>query len=162
LWQGISYGKVCALASNAEIDTIERTLRDLLQSLGLDWLLAEIDLTVAEGRAVVRRKGGDEPFSGEFDAGKGEVTAEPYSAADRVGLIIDALQRTLVEAPALIDETERLLTDPGATSPPEIHFAHPATGEEEWVFPVAAEREQARRAAQELSELLAGLAARLQ
>src|SRR4051794_39133067 len=97
-------------AGEARIAAVERELREALTAAQLDWLLAEVDRTIAEGRAVVRgRRGERRPFGPEFDIREGEVTAEAFTTTERVQLIIEALRRTLVEAPALAEEASQLL-----------------------------------------------------
>jgi hypothetical protein len=137
-----------------EREQLETELREALREAGLDWLLAQVDRTIAEGRAVVvagpRRE--QMPFTGEFDARDREVTAEPFSVGERVELLLSALERTLVQAPALAEETQRLLVVDGEAA--SVSFADPATGDVVRVLPDAAHRDAAREAAGRLSNLV--------
>jgi hypothetical protein len=140
-------------SGEARAEALERELREALRQAGLDWMLDEIDRAVAEGRAVVRsRQGEREPFGPEFDIRDAEVTADRYTAAERTQLLIDALRRTLIDAPALADETMELLS---AERPIErVEFVDPASGETRRAFPDERERAVARNEAGRLSRIL--------
>lgn len=139
-------------ASEIRAERLESELREALSQAGLDWMLDEVDRAVAEGRAVLRtRRGEREAFGPELDTRDAEVTAESYTAAERSKLLVDALRRTLVDAPALADETIELLS---GEQLPEIAFVDPATGEIKRTFPDENERARARVEAARLSRLL--------
>src|SRR3954467_2247115 len=92
-------------AGKTRVGLIEEELREALREAELSWLLEEVDRTIVEGRPVVRGKKGERrEFTLEFDARDGEVTAEDFTANERVLLILDAIRRTLVDAPELADE----------------------------------------------------------
>lgn len=142
-------------AGDASVGRVEDELRDALREAGLGWLLDEVDRTIAEGRPVVRgRKGERRPFTLEFDARDGEVTAEDFTASERVELILDALRRTLVDAPDLADETARLLAESESGASPAVVFVDPASDEERRAFPTPEQRQRGRDAAARLRDAL--------
>jgi hypothetical protein len=140
-------------ASEARAVALERELRNALRQAGLAWMLDEIDRAVAEGRAVVRsRRGEREPFGPEFDIRDAEVTADRYTAKERTQLLIDALRRTLVDAPALADETVEMLSTERTIE--RLAFVDPASGETRRAFPDESERATARAEADRLNRIL--------
>jgi hypothetical protein len=140
-------------AWNTRVGQVEDELRGALRQAGLDWLLEEVDRTIAEGRPVVRgRRGEHRPFTLEFDARDGEVTAEEFTPSERIQLILDAVRRTLADAPALAEEAAQLLSVPNAD--PSVTFVDPASNEERRSFPSRAQRERARDSAVRLEEIL--------
>jgi hypothetical protein len=115
-------------------------------------MLDEIDRAVTEDRAIVRLQGERQPFGPEFDMRDAEVTADSYTAAERTQLLIDALRRTLVDAPALADETVEMLS----TGRPieRVAFIDPGSGETRRAFPDESERARARAEADRLDRIL--------
>lgn len=133
--------------------TIERELREALREAQLQWLLEEVDRTIAEGRAVViGRRGERLPFGPEFDAREGEVTAEAFTTEERIQLIVDALRRTLVDAPALAESASRLIA--GDDSAIEVVFLDPVSGDRRRDVPSADQRTAANAAAADLQAVL--------
>lgn len=124
-----------------------------MRQAGLDWMLSELDRAFAEGRAVVRsRQGTREPFGPEFDVRDAEVTADRYTATERTQLLIDALRRTLVDAPALANETVELLSTEHAIE--RVAFIDPASGETRRAFPDESELARGRADASRLNRIL--------
>lgn len=140
-------------AGEVRAAALERELRSALEQAGLDWMLDELDRAFAEGRAVIRsRQGKREPFGPEFDTRDGEVTADSYTAVERTQLLIDALRRTLVDAPALADETIEMLSPELPIE--RVAFIDPASSETRRVFPDENERARGREEAGQLSRIL--------
>jgi hypothetical protein len=111
---------------NDELGSFEQGVRALLTELGLDWVRVNIEQGIADGvhkEVTVGRSQHRDQAASLFDDEEGFQYAEPLPGkggqrmignlrlgpADRVGLIIQALSRLVVELPAIQEETIKRL-----------------------------------------------------
>lgn len=82
----------------ADAVTVEEDLRALLAELGLQWVLDQIDEFVLEGKPEFKRFRGargdeTEAFVRELTTKRGVPRSEPYTASERLSILLEALQR---------------------------------------------------------------------
>lgn len=123
----------------AELRQVETQLRDLLEGTHLEWVLDEVDETIAEGvpeEGILRRRSqkgrsnqdqelwldAAEDYtilnfrqidSGELEASRKSgtlvITTRPMTLQERVLLLLDAVRRVIIELPAIEAATLDLL-----------------------------------------------------
>lgn len=111
-----------------EMREVEDVLRDLIRSVGLDWLIDELDEAistgVAEERLLQRRRGasteeyealavadvGTDSFHRSLKRGASVVvTTRPMNARERTELHLDALRRLFLELPEIERATLKIM-----------------------------------------------------
>ena len=81
-----------------EATSVEEQLRAVLTEAGLQWVLDQVDEFVLEGKPEFKRIRGargdePEPFVRELTTKRGVPRSEPYAAAERVALLLEAIER---------------------------------------------------------------------
>ena len=149
---------------------VEDQLRVVLSEAGLQWVLDQVDEFVLEGKSEFKPlKGaqGDEtePYVKELTKRRGVPRSEPYLAAERLVILIEALDRITVQPSQLEKEIAAFLSDDDRHDDEE----EPALDDVEWVDeldrePVRsikqARSDEVEQVRQELHRILAELHAR--
>jgi hypothetical protein len=84
--------------TEGEATAVEEELRAVVTEAGLQWVLDQVDEFVLEGKPEFKRFRGahgdeTEPYARELTTKRGVPRSEPYTAAERVSLLLEALER---------------------------------------------------------------------
>jgi hypothetical protein len=100
-----------------EARELEEQLRSALSDGGLDWVVQQVDELVSEGVFEVMRKQKHAPAIREevkrpSDTRRGDSSVRPYTATERVELLLNSARRALADDERLESAVTQLLLQP--------------------------------------------------
>jgi hypothetical protein len=150
--------------TEGEATAVEEELRAVVAEAGLQWVLDQVDEFVLEGKPefkLFRGGRGDETeaYVRELTTKRGVPRSEPYTAAERVSLLLEALERITSQPLELEAEITALVMEDDALD--DVAWVDELEREPRRSVLEAEERDRSARAAhEELHPVLVELIAR--